>query len=79
MPTEPRPRTKIYHTPDDHHSEMLTPWLIAAALGLAALVLFGSIERNLQNRDAVPTGPTTHHASIICPPQTSPGHPVACR
>lgn len=79
MPTDPRPRTKIYHPPDDHHSEMLTPWLIAAALGLAALVLFGSIERNLQNREAVPTGPTAHQASIICPPQTSPGRPAACR
>ena len=79
MPTEPRPRSKVYRAPDDDHGEMLTPWLIAVALGLAALVLFGSIERNLQNRDGIVTQPTIHHASVICPPQAGAARPVACR
>lgn|GEM_PF-4934633 len=55
---------------------MLTPWLIAVALGLAALVLFGSIERNLQSRGAVAAAQAPpHHVSVVCRPQSGASRP----
>lgn len=71
MSMKPKPRSKSYEAAYDQRGELLTPWLIAVAMGLAILVLFGSIERNLeisaistQGVSAQPVGACPAHAAL---------------
>jgi hypothetical protein len=78
MPTEPKSRSKTSRA-DDARGELLTPWLMAVAIGLAALVLLGSIERNMENRDAVAvSGPSQQQVGALCRPRGGAAHPADC-
>ena len=78
MPTEPKPRSKS--AAEDPRGELLTPWLIAVAMGLAALVLFGSIERNLEtSRAAAAGGATAPQVGVFCQFHTGATHQEVCR
>jgi uncharacterized protein HemX len=79
MPTEPKPRSKS-RAAEDQRGELLTAWLIAVAMGLAALILFGSIERNLETSRAMATASSTaaQQVDLRCGSQAD-GRQQACR
>jgi hypothetical protein len=80
MPIDPQPRNKrsAERTAENAREEMMTSWLIALALGLAALVLFGVIERNSRS-GGVEIGSTAQHVNPICRPQAGAARLEICR
>jgi hypothetical protein len=79
MPTEPKPRSKS-RAAEDQRNELLTSWLIAVAMGLAALILFSSIERNLEtSRTVAANSATAQQAGVLCPPHAGAPRQEACR
>jgi hypothetical protein len=79
MPSEPKPGSKG-RAAEDQRSELLTPWLIATAMGLAALVLLGLIERNLEtSRTVAASSPAAQQVGVLCQPHSGARHQEGCR
>jgi len=79
MLMEPKPRGKNPRAADDQRSELLTIWLIAVAIGLAALVLFGAIQRNIESRRPAASTASEQQVGIVCRHHTGSSLPALCR